>query len=316
VTNFSNIIINIILPIFIQIGAGFLIQKKFQLNTSTMAKLQLYIFLPALLFTSFYETNVTAQLFLYIVLIMIILFIVLLIVSQGLSKILRFPKRTTSTYVNSVIFFNSGNFCIPVLTLMFIDNEILKIAALSVQIVILLTQNVLLNTFGIFYVNAGQKTILRSLVDTFKIPMIYAVIIAVILRLLNIGVYEPIWNALDTIKQGIVPLALITLGAQLANTKMNFKLPKIYLSNFFRLIISPFIAFILVKLFSIDHIDPLAAQVIIICSAAPTAVNTVLLAIEYDNEPELSSQIVFSSTLFSAITVSIIIGIVGILFPI
>lgn len=108
----------------------------------------------------------------------------------------------------------------------------------------------------------------------------------------------------------------MTLGAQLADTKLNFKIPKVYLSNVLRLIVAPFFAFILVKLFSIDQINPLAEQVIIICSGAPTAVNTVLLAIEYDNEPELSSQIVFSSTLVSAITISLIIGIVGILFPV
>ncbi len=313
--NFLNILVNIIFPIFIQIGLGYLIQKKFHLNTGTMAKLQLYIFLPALLFISFYSSNASGSLFLNIVAIMIILFLILLAISILLSHILKFPNRTKSSFINSVVFFNSGNFCIPVLTFLFLSNEV-RFVALMVQTIILLTQNVLLNTFGMFYVNAGEKTLLQSLIDTFKIPMIYAVIIALLFRSFHLIVYTPIWNALDTIKEGLVPLALITLGAQLANTKINFKIPKIYLSNLLRLIVAPFFAFLLVKLFSIDQINPIAAQVIVICAGAPTAVNTVLLAIEYDNEPELSSQIVFSSTILSAISVSIIIGIVGILFPI
>ncbi len=313
--NLINIIINVILPIFLQIGVGYLLQKKFHMNTSTLVKLQFYIFLPALLFTNFYETTVQSNIIFPIVCIVLIIFVVLLLISLGVGRLFHFSKRVKSSFINSVVLINSGNYCIPLLTFLFTDDSRLIAAALSVQIVILLTQNVLTNTFGIFFANAGKKTILQSLLETFKIPMIYAVIVAFIFRFFNIGVYEPVWDALITIRNGMVPLALITLGAQLANTKMNFKLPKVYLSNLLRLIIAPLLAYIFVVLFSIDKIDPLAAQVIIICCGAPTAVNTVLLAIEYDNEPELSSQIVFSSTVFSAITVSATIGIVAMLFP-
>ncbi len=315
-SEFIKIIVNVIIPIFLQIVVGFLLQKKFHLNTSTLAKLQFYIFLPALLFTNIFKASINASIFMKIIFLILILFFILLILSHIVSIIFKFPKRTRSAFVNSVVFFNSGNYCIPLLLLLYKDNEVIVLTALSVQVVIMLSQSILLNTFGIYNANAGEKQVIHSLIETLKMPIIYAVVFAILFRSLNLSVIAPIWNSLDSLSKGLVPLALVTLGAQLAETKIKFKVPKLYLSNFMRLIISPLLAFLLVKLFQIEKLDPVISQVIIIISGAPSAVNNVLLAIEYDIEPDLSSQIVFSSTVMSVLTISFIIGIVSVLFPI
>ena len=46
------------------------------------------------------------------------------------------------------------------------------------------------------------------------------------------------------------------------------------------------------------------AQALVISTAFPTAVNSALLALEYDNEPEFAAAAVFYSTLISSVTVS------------
>ncbi|MDF2700035.1 MAG: Auxin Efflux Carrier [Haloplasmataceae bacterium] len=305
--HFIFIFTNVILPIFIIISCGYLMQKKFSLNTSTMAKIQFYVFIPALLFTQIYKNDLDSSLFLKIMLVVILIFVTLLIISFIVTRIFKFPKKTSTSFINSIVLFNSGNFCLPLITLLFFkgdENEPIYLLALSVQVIILLTQNVLTNTFGVFSANLGNKSVKNSLIDVFKLPMLYSVIIALIFRSFQIPVYTPILSALNYMANGLIPLALFTLGAQLANTKISFKIPIVYLSNFLRLIFSPLVAFLLVRLL---NLDPVPAQVIVICSGAPTAVNSVLIAIEYDNEPELSSQIVFMSTLLSAITITIVI---------
>ncbi len=71
----------------------------------------------------------------------------------------------------------------------------------------------------------------------------------------------------------------------------------------------------MITVFIMDiSMDGIAAQVILICSGAPTAINTVLLAIEFKNEPEYASQTVFFSTAFSALTVPIVIYFAQLLF--
>ncbi|QUI21613.1 AEC family transporter [Vallitalea pronyensis] len=305
-THILFVFINILLPIFLQIGIGYALNKKFNIHTGTLAKIQFYVFIPALLFTKIYETALDSTLFLRIVGVNVLLFGVIYVLSLVLSRVNRYNKKTKSAFINSICFYNSGNYCIPLVQLLYNTPY-----AFSIQIIVMLTQNVLTNTFGIFNSSVGNKSVKQALLDTLKIPMIYAVGLAVLFRGLSLEVYSPAWSALSILGQGLVPTALITLGAQLANTKMRFKIPKVYLSNIMRLLISPVIAYFILVLLGIEGV---AAQVIMICAAAPTAVNTVLLAIEFDNEPDYASQTVFSSTVFSAVTVSLVIYAAQLLF--
>jgi predicted permease len=50
-------------------------------------------------------------------------------------------------------------------------------------------------------------------------------------------------------------------------------------------------------------IEGITAKALILSCAVPTSLSSVLLAVEYDNEAEFSSQAVFSSTMLSLITV-------------
>jgi predicted permease len=50
------------------------------------------------------------------------------------------------------------------------------------------------------------------------------------------------------------------------------------------------------------------AQILLIGSAFPTAVNSVILAVEFDGDHHFASQTVFTSTVMSAVTVSVIIA--------
>ena len=53
-------------------------------------------------------------------------------------------------------------------------------------------------------------------------PMLYSVVIAGLMRYGELAVAKPLWTAMEVLAQGMVPLALITLGAQLANTRISF----------------------------------------------------------------------------------------------
>ena len=46
---------NILLPIFIMVLLGFVLQKKFTLDLNTLAKLNIYVFVPGFIFVKFYQ---------------------------------------------------------------------------------------------------------------------------------------------------------------------------------------------------------------------------------------------------------------------
>jgi len=300
--NIAYIFINIISPIFLQVLAGYLLQKVFRLDISGLVKIQFYIITPSLLFVNIYAAELNPQLLLSIVLLNVVLFALMCLVGWLSGKGLGYQKGRRSAFVNSVSLYNSGNYCIPLIQLLYHQPF-----AYSVQIIIMLTQAVLTNTIGLFNSSAGAGSIRQAIRDNLRMPMLYSVVIAGLMRYGELAVAKPLWTAMEVLAQGMVPLALITLGAQLANTRISFNRGDVYFSNALRLLGGPLLAWLLVWLWGIDGV---AAQVIIICAAAPTAVSAVLLSMEYGNEPEFSSQAVFSSTVLSALTVPVIITLI------
>lgn len=73
----------------------------------------------------------------------------------------------------------------------------------------------------------------------------------------------------------------------------------------------PLLAIAMIYLLNIDGI---VAQSLFIASSFPTSRNTSTIAMEYQIEPELHAQIVLFSTLFSIITVTVVIYLSYILF--
>lgn len=309
-----------ILPLFALIGVGILLNKKFHLDINTLTKINFYLFVPAFTFVNLYETKIAIDALKAIVIAVLILLINALI-SFFLAKVRHYDQGMRNAFQNSIMFYNSGNFGVPLITLVFStgmyavggDNPYLNIA-LTTQIMVLVVQNVAVNTLG-FY-NAASSNIhwKKAVINVLKMPTIYSIALAFILKAVPYDMTQLwIWPALTYAKNGLISIALLTLGVQLSLTKFDFKSKKVYLAVFCRLIIGPAVAFGLVKLFGVEGV---MAQALIISSAVPTAVNTALIAVECNNYPDYASQVVLVSTLMCSVTLVAVIYAAARLFPI
>lgn len=316
---FFHILLNNIVPIFFLISLGFILNKKFNFNIYTLSKLNFYIFVPSFLLVNLYTTDLRIDM-VKVFIIAISLIAINYLIGILLSKVLGFKSSLQNAFINSITFINSGNIGIPLITLIFSGstyivngkNPYIDIA-LATQIIIYITQNIATNTLGFFNASRGNSDFKSAIKSVFKIPVIYMIPLAIILRFLPYDIIEtPLWPALVYAKEGMISFALITLGVQLSKTKLNFKNNTVYLSNFVRLIGGPIAAFILIKILNIDSV---MAQAIMVASGLPTAVNSALIAVEHNNEPDFSSQVVMTSTIFSAITLAAIAYLSRILFP-
>lgn len=297
--HFFYIFFHVIFPIFIQVFLGYVANRKFKLDLKTLTKIQLYIMIPALLFVKIYEAELAKGVVLSVVLHSALLIICLMILSRILVRIFKYSKSMNGAFTNSVCIYNSGNYCIPLVQLLY--NHPL---AFSVQVIIMMVHNIATNTIGIFNSSMGRGSYKRAMVEIFQVPMIYSVFMAFLLKGFNIPVWQPLFSSMELLAQGLVPLALITLGAQLSNSKIRTLDSKPLLATAVRLILSPLLAYGLIRLLGLNG---MIGQVCVIAAAAPTAVNVILLAIQYDNEPEFCSQTVFFTTILSSITVSLTI---------
>ena len=280
---FFYILGNNIIPIFTVIFLGFLLNRAFKLDIFTLTKLNLYIFVPIFVFVNLYTTQIDfdlAKAFVF----GIALLIVNMLISTWTAKIRGYDLRTTSAFKNAIMFYNSGNIGLPLITLVFssapyvFDGQAPYLnLAVTTQIMILVVQNVTTNTIGVF--NAGRAYLdwKESLKTILHMPTVYAIPTAFIFKFLPIDLTAaPFWPGFVFIRQGLISIALLTLGVQLSRTAFNFKEREIYLAVAMRLIGGPALALILIKLFGFTGV---VAQTLMISSSVPTAVTSKLRGI-------------------------------------
>jgi hypothetical protein len=146
----------------------------------------------------------------------------------------------------------------------------------------------------------------------FTMPVVYVIPLAFTLRGFHIPIPTAIYTPINYIAGAFIATALLTLGVQLGSMKWKLRFADVLLSNTLRLVVGPLLGFAIVLLFGFH--GPLAQALVLSCSV-PTSLSSVLLAVEFDSEPEFASQAVFSSTIFSIFTVTFVIYAVRVFLP-
>ncbi|AKS38566.1 transporter [Anoxybacillus gonensis] len=304
---FIRIVIDVILPLFLLIGAGAYLHRLFHFDMNTLSKITTYFLLPAVGFVNIYESDITSDVLLNILFFLVLQNGTLIMLSAMMARWLKLDRSLGATFQNTMVLNNSGNFGIPVSQLIFRQEPL----GLSIQIVVTIFQNFLTNTYGLFqFISASEKKG-KMTREFLKNPIIYALIFGVVFRVFHISVPSFLWQPLEHVADAFLAIALLTLGAQLAYMNMK-RIPRLmFITIGSRLILSPFIAFLIILIL---HIKGITAQALLIASAYPCSRNTALYALEYNHHPEYAAQAVFLSTLLSPVTVASVIGIAHVYF--
>ncbi|WP_332631326.1 AEC family transporter [Halalkalibacter flavus] len=302
------IVVNVMLPIFSLIAVGAFLHRKFAFDMKTLSKLNTYLLIPAVCFANVYQSEMRGDTLFFILSFLVIQNICLMIVSAGMAKAAKFESRLASTFKNSVVLSNNGNFGIPISQLVFQHNPL----GLTVQIIVMIFQNLLTFTYGLFNAVSAEKKGIHAIGLFLKNPVIYAFLLAVVLQAFAITIPSYLWTPIENIANAFLAIALITLGAQSAFIKIyRFSKPLI-LSLIGRLILSPCIGIIVILMLNLEGTT---AQALFIASAFPTSRNSSIFALEYGNHPEYAAQTVLVSTVFSMVTVTSVVYLAKIFFP-
>lgn len=317
---FLFILTNNLIPIFTLIILGIFLDRKFKLDIGTLSKINLYFFVPAFIFVNVYSTDIPLDM-LWALGTATVILVLNFLLGFAVGKLRRFERGMANAFSNSIMFYNSGNFGIPLITLVFsgkpfvINGETPYLNyALTIQVMVMVVQNVSINTLGVFNANNAAGGFTGALKKAVRMPSLYFAAAAFLFKLVPYDLTEfPLWPALSYAKNGLVAIALLSLGVQLSHTKFKFANPDVYLSVFLRLVGGPVIALLLITLFGFQGI---MARVLMISTSVPTAVNTALIGVEFNNHPDFASQVVMVSTAMSAITLTGVIYLAGVLFPV
>ncbi|MCB1233721.1 MAG: AEC family transporter [Verrucomicrobiae bacterium] len=294
---------DVCLPILLVTGVGWLADRRLGLNLQTLVRLNLYVFVPVFIFvrltTSDLSDRVGAQ---------VIGFTLLVIGAMALASwaVARSRRERLSLQL-ATMFYNSGNWGIPLMTLAFSD------LGPVVQVFVLATMNVTTFTIGLFLASShdgedgSRPPAWRRLLPVLRQPSLYGIAAALICRRLGNPLEDVvfIWKPLLYLADALVAFALVTLGAQLSQTRPPRIEGALARALLIRLLGGPLTAAGLTLLFGF-HGE--FAAILILSAASPTAVNTALLAHEFKGDTRFASAAVFYSTLLAAGVVTGLLG--------
>ncbi|GAA0372304.1 AEC family transporter [Bacillus horti] len=298
-----TIFIQVVLPALLIFVAGFVVQRWKRMDIKSISTFAVYLLTPALVFQTFYDVEFDQQ-YLFMTIFCFILLFAIIIVNKIYSRIRKFPRDIENGLILSTAFMNSGNYGTPII--LFAYGETGFAYAISFMIL----QSVIMNFFGVYYAASGRLGFKDSLKSISEMPLTYALILGVFMNVFDIHMPENLYTAIDLVGQSAVPVVMVILGMQLAELKIDkvINKEKLIYGTIVRMFLSPIIAYVFVLLLPID---PLLGKVIIVSAAMPTAVTTVMYALQFNTSPRLVSAIALVTTLVSVFTITILITLLG-----
>ncbi len=287
------------------LGKGKVIRKE---SIPDMSSLVLNVTMPVTIFCSIVDQqddmNVSAcvQIFVATAVLYGLSFLITFIV----IKPLRVPEKDRGPWLYSGMIPNSGFMGLPLalavfgsqgMFLMAIGNIICNLAIFSVGI-LLLTRH---------YSVKGKIGIRQMLLNNANI----AVAAGLIFLLLHIpipDVVDQLFGYLTNITSG---LSMLVIGLSLSRMAFKdvFADKKMFFLPVVRLLIIPLVVFLLLWLIPFD-LDPVVKGVIILTASLPAASTQTMIAEQYHTNTEGASRAVFLTTLFSVVTVPLMMMLV------
>jgi hypothetical protein len=296
-------------PVLVLIAVGYLLGRRVPQTAEVLSKVFLYALIPTYVFFRILNADLGARAYGTIVLFSSVMVAALYAVGHFASRLRRHDRALRSAFVNSTILYNSANFSIPVMALAFAASAESQNYAVAVQAIVAVCQGVAAYTVGAVIAAAGSGPVGRAMLKALRLPFAYAVVAALILKRVGLGAEALeratlLWTPLVILSGAYVPVALMTLGAQMAQVKVVRAPADLALAVVARLVVGPLLGWGLVAAMGLE--GPLAA-ILVIGSAAPSAVASAVVAIEFRNRPDFASSVVFLTTLGAAVTIPIVI---------
>ena len=314
---FFYIIEHTMLPIFALVLIGYLLDRKFGLDVKTLSKLLFYVIIPSFVFTNLYKTDFPAASF-RIVVCLAVLLILFFYIATAIGKFRNYDSAMLESCRNALMFNNSGNLGVALIILVFSHDPFVVngntpylAEAMVIQILIFIFQNISINTLGLYQAGRGRLTSIDAIRRVFQMPIIYVFLTAILCRQAGWDATNFFfWPVMEMAGSAILPVAMIGIGIQLSRTKIKWMDPDVWLTCITKLLIFPIVG--LLTIYGVNALlpgtfSPVASIVFLIYCCVPTAVNTAMYAIEFDNCPEYATQVVMNTTALSAFTLTIFI---------
>jgi predicted permease len=299
--------VKVLLPVAIVVALGYLLRRAFPLDVRTLNRVSLYVLTPCLVFVTLLRADIAGGEALRLTVQMALVMAATTLCTFLAAFAFRLTTPQRSGFLLTTTFMNSGNYGLSVTR--FAYGEL----GFQYAVIGYLTQAILAQTLAVYLASAGRASRRAALGQVFRLPLIYAVLLALGLRLLGVrldendgGVAVGLFRGLRLVADAALPVLLLILGTQLTQRQPATAGGVMATAIVLRLLLSIPLAYgVGIAL----GLSGLPLYVGTIQAAMPTAVNTIVLAVEFDAWPEFVSDGVVITTLGSLVSLTILITI-------
>ena len=293
---------NNLLPIMLISAAGFALGKTLHIDSRSVGRVSFYFFGPVLIFSLLTHSDLPASEIAKTGALVIGVTLVsgLLALAGGLA--LKLERRVLISTLVTAMFANNGNYGLPLIAFAFGQE------ALSHSSIYFVFSSLLTNTLGVVIASLGHLDLKQAALGMFKIPTLYAVLLAALLNYTGVSLPGPLDRTIVLAAGAGVPVMIVLLGLELSNARWTNNLSALGLSASVRLVGGMLLGFALAGWLGLNGV---ARQAGIVEASMSSAVANTNLAAEYKLDTSLVAASVLVSTLLSPLTLTPLLVFLG-----
>lgn len=294
---FIEILNRVTLPIVVLVAIGWALQGKLRLDVGTLNRVQMYVVMPAFLVHFLATGKQPFSAIWPVFYVGVVLFLFQIPIGWLTTMIFRQRPSLGPMMGLGTAYANVGFFGIPVAQLAFGSDYLIYMSVMTALMTILIC------TVGVALLAPSGGSKLGKLKTAFETPLIPSVILGLTLRGFNVEIPTVVAQPMQFLGSIFTPLALYTLGAQIASAKIvTFEWVPQILILILKFLIAPLLAW---GVCSYMEFPRDVTNVIVVAAATPVGVLVTIFATEYNTEPEFISTAVVISTALSPIFVTL-----------
>jgi predicted permease len=309
----ADVLLSVLAPILLMVGVGALLRWKLRIDVATLGKLNIYLFVPVYVFEYVSTSKLRWEEMIGIFGITVVQVVTLGLIVWGIGRALAVSRTTLAAIALAVMFYNSGNYGLPLAQLAYPAEKAADRNGAAVQTFVMMAQNLLTFTIGMGIAAAAHHGgIGKGLLVLLRLPILPGLACGILAQWwIKSGHELPVAISKTSryLADGLVPIALVTLGAQLAANPKWPRWKPVGMVLVLRLIFGPIqMAGLLYLLHRTGwkpvDLWPWPAELLVLTASVPTAVNTLLLTLEIGGDAELAADCVFWTTVVSCVTIT------------
>lgn len=291
-----------ILSIIIMIALGYILKRIDFLsvdNVDTLNNIVIYIMLPSMIFSALYTADLSMISSLGILPFVILASSFLTgIISYFILKRFNLSDKMLWSVLVTIMIANTGFMGYPISIGVYGSEGFLRaiFCDMATSVIFLILSFALVLKFG-----GSPKTAVKKIAF---FPPLWAIILGILLNITHISIGPVLENTVNYLGNGTIPLIMLSLGISIDFGGIKRSKNMIIFTSIMKLLIFPLIAF-----FIVSHLGLLDLQfkIPIIEAAMPSGMLSLVLAITYKLDYELTSDCILINTVISLVTLPVIL---------